>query len=280
MSGKRRKSVIAVPRERTVIDADSDVEIIEANITVIDLDETSNDALNIQSAEQIAPEVIVSFSMQSNAAIDAPAEINKFSVSPSSAVITSSASSTPLHSRQIQPLPDASIEQPILPSTTEKTHVPPQNVITVTRESAQPEVLVIEESPEAAQRSLFYSDSRGAVPDTVHRVPLYDSISDSSFCSLECSTPARNRSIMPTIDLDDVSFDSHVMPSPKLKKRKRQADDSVIFVSETLHSNSQAASFIRVPDLVILCCFFLSSFKDPIFNIFFYYSNKAKNKAT
>lgn len=270
MTSKLHRSVVSDPGEPEVIDngVDSDVEIIETNVTVIDLDETSNDAFHIQSAvahEQVVREVSISAPTHSNPAIDEAEKVINISVSPSAAIltyaqVTSSASSTPLSTRQAQPLPVSSVEQPILPSTTENTPLTSQNVITVARQSPLPQVFVIDASP---LRSLFYNDSRGAVPDSVYQVPLYEPISDDSFCSHESVTPLRNRSnIMPTIDLDDISFDSHVMPSPKLTKRKRKADDSVIFVSETLHSKvskSHAASFIPVPDVVNLFFKFLIS---------------------
>lgn len=295
MTSKSCISLVGTPRKSKIIDdgADSDCEIIEANITVIDLDETSNDVLNIQSAveinqEQIVPERIVS--------VSEPAGGNSISLSPSTVLdhsdglvmvpppaaltydqVTSSASSTPLNIRQTQSLPVASIEQPL---TTEKTPVTSHELITETRETVLPQVLVIDESPDPAPRSLFFCDIRGALPDSAFLIPLYDPISDDSFCSNMSVTPVRNQSNMPTIDLDDISFDSHVMPSPKLSKRKRKADDSVIFVSETLRSGAgktQAANFIPVPDWVNLL--FLSRFTNLNLNIFFL-SSEAYIKAT
>lgn len=255
MSSNLRKSVIAVPRRPKVINggADSDVEIIETDITIIDLDETSNDVLNFQSAVEKNPDTIipevVSVSTNLNDGIDEPPATvlpyDQFTSSASSALLNTNTKPT-------QSLPVSSTEQSILPSTTEEATEPSQNMTTANCESPLPQVLVIEESPDATP-NLFYSDRRGAVPDTVYHIPLYDPISDDSFCSHESVTPVRNRSNMPTIDLDDISFDSQVMPSPKLRKRKRKADDSVIFVSETLNSgasSSPAASFIPVPHLV------------------------------
>lgn len=59
-------------------------------------------------------------------------------------------------------------------------------------------------------------------------------------CTLSNSEDKEGKQLtsIPTIDLDDASCDGHIMPSPKLHKRKRKADDAVIFVSETLRNGS------------------------------------------
>lgn len=63
-------------------------------------------------------------------------------------------------------------------------------------------------------------------------------------CTLSNSEDKEGKQLtsIPTIDLDDASCDGHIMPSPKLHKRKRKA---VIFVSETLRKDQEVSNSMQ-----------------------------------
>lgn len=130
--------------------------------------------------------------------------------------------------------------------TTATTTATPSTTTTITLgKTSQPGVFIINETP------LFFKDRRGATENEVRHVPLYDSISseDSFFDKTLTPTSGRqSKRSMPTIDLSDsISIDNQIMPSPSVKRKRKKLDDSVVFVSESILSTSEALDFIPIP---------------------------------
>lgn len=256
----------------SAVDSDSDIEVIETNVTVIDLDDTSNDHTVIDANVHSLPPSV-------QQPLQPPPQ-------------PPSTPQTPKSYAQVLATPP--------PQAAQSTSG--QQLLTVA--AAASSALVIDDSPvDAAEEnhSLFFNDSLGAHGECSYRVPLYDPISDDSFCSEVALTPLAVKATaaqqygpalpppkppaMTFIDLDDVSFDElnqtivvdatvaattaktsatptktkkadamcTFMPTPIRPKRKSNLDNSVIFVSETLYSptsSKSAESYIPLPILV------------------------------
>lgn len=242
-------------------DPDSDIEIIESNITVIDLDETSMDNTTIIVADTAAA--------AQSAAIMSPPTYSQVLRTPTRAAaksFTETLAAVADKSIVVGDSPGDVVNERLYFNDTLGTHTAAGAL----------------QNP---NERVFFNDTLGTHTACALQIPLYDPISDDSLCSEVALTPRKTKPTIPYIDLDDVSFselnqamvidstttsttttattpttitttpDCTIVSATKRNKRKSNFDNSVIFVSETLLSpsiQSTAESFIPLPILVSL----------------------------
>ena len=209
-------------------DDDSDVEIVETTsrygpVIVLDDEPESNEALKNRTTTSENPD----YSLISNTSFES---LDVSSIDLNNTVVNNKI----IKDNTDEIILDANKKKTETSTNSEPTPERVENVATVEEE---------------ASTDLFFKDIRGNFNNNTEsialNVPLYDSVSDDSFC-FDQTIQSRSQNDLMTIETihidDSIQFDTLIMPSPKRpsksNKRKKSTnfDDSVVFVSETINN--------------------------------------------